>query len=112
MLSNYREEVNRAKQNLVHTVRYNKETVGMNLQEKAYWSHFLSGDPLVGDYIRSQIRQNPQLRREILNQPVCIKCEGFTFFHNGGAQCPTCGTWTPEGKTHSVKKHLKEGYYR
>lgn len=93
-------------------VRYDKSTTVMTPEEKRYWTHFLSGDPLVGDYIRSQIRHNPNLRREILNQPVCGRCEGFTFYHKGGAQCPTCGTWTPAGKTHKVKIHLAEGHYR
>lgn len=97
---------------MLHKVRYDKSTTVMNEAEKRYWTHFLSGDPLVGDYIRSQIRHNPNLRREILNQPVCVRCEGFTFYHQGGAQCPTCGTWTPEGKTHKVKIHLAEGHYR
>lgn len=93
-------------------VRYDKSTTVMDTQEKNYWTKFLSGDPLIGDYIRSQMRHNPQMRREILNQPVCGKCEGFTFYHKGGAQCPTCGTWTPEGQTHKVKIHLAEGYYK
>lgn len=97
---------------MLSRVRYDKSTTTMNEDETKYWMKFLSGDPIIGDYIRSQIRHNPQLRREILNQPVCGKCEGFTFFHKGGAQCPTCGTWTPEGQTHAVKIHLAEGHYR
>lgn len=93
-------------------VRYDKRSSVMTQDEQKYWMKFLSGDPLIGDYIRSQMRHNPQMRRDIMNQPVCGKCEGFTFFHKGGAQCPTCGTWTPEGQTHKVKIHLAEGYYR
>jgi len=93
-------------------VRYDKRTTVMTSDEQKYWMKFLSGDPLIGDYIRSQMRHNPQMRREIMNQPVCSKCEGFTFYHQGGAQCPTCGTWTPEGQTHKVKIHLSEGYYK
>lgn len=93
-------------------VRYDKRTTNMDHKEEQYWLHFLQGDRLVGDYIKSQMRHNPQLRREILNQPVCKKCEKFCFFHKGGAQCPTCGTWTPEGQTHKVKIHLAEGHFR
>lgn len=97
---------------MLHKVRYDKSTTVMTQDEQKYWMKFLSGDPLIGDYIRSQMRHNPQMRREIMNQPVCSKCEGFTFYHRGGAQCPTCGTWTPEGQTHKVKVHLAEGYYK
>lgn len=93
-------------------VKFDNRTTVLSPEEKNYWMHFLSGDPIIGDYIRSQIRHNPQLRREILNQPVCGRCEGFTFYHKGGAQCPTCGHWTPEGKTHKVKIHIAEGHYR
>jgi len=96
----------------LHTVKYDKRTTFLDPREEAYWLHFLSRDPQIGDYIRSQLRHNPRLRREVLKQPVCPRCEGFTFFHKGGAQCPSCGTWTPEGKTHSLKIHLREGHYR
>lgn len=93
-------------------VRYDKSTTTMDEKEQSYWMHFLKGDPIIGDYIRSQMRQNPTLRRELFNQPVCPKCEKFCFYHKGGAQCPSCGTWTPEGKTHKVKIHLAEGYFK
>lgn len=93
-------------------VRYDKNTTVMTKDEQLYWMKYLSGDPIIGDYIRSQMRQNPQFRRELMNQPVCGKCEGFTFYHKGGAQCPTCGHWTPEGQTHKVKIHLAQGYYK
>ena len=97
---------------MLHRVRYDRSTQVMDEAEKRYWFHFLSRDPLVGDYIRSQMRHNPQLRREIMNQPVCPRCEGFMFYHKDGSQCSACGTWVPEGKTHKVKIHLAEGHYR
>lgn len=97
---------------LLNIVKYDKSTTYMDPKEEMFWLHFLSRDRLIGDYIRSQIRHNPKLRKEILRQPVCEKCEGFTFFHKGGAQCSSCGHWSPEGKTHSVKQHIREGYYR
>lgn len=95
----------------LHTVKYDKKTTYLDPEEEKYWLHFLSRDPIIGDYIRSQIRANPQLRREILNQPVCPKCEGFMFFHKNGALCPSCGTFVPE-RSHTLKKHLREGYYK
>lgn len=93
-------------------VRYDKSTTKLDQKEEKYWLKFLSGDPLIGDYIRSQMRHDPNIRRTIMNQPVCGRCEGFTFHHKGGAQCPTCGHWTPEGQTHKVKIHLAKGYFR
>lgn len=97
---------------MLHKVRYDKSTTTLDQQEEKYWLHFLSRDPLVGDYIRSQIRHNPQLRREILNQPVCPSCEGFLFYDkNDTAMCPKHGRVAID-KTHKVKVHLAEGYYR
>ncbi|GCL71791.1 hypothetical protein PN4B1_16960 [Paenibacillus naphthalenovorans] len=96
-------------------VRYDKQTHMFDPQEEKFWLHYLSRDSkdrMVRDYIRSQITKNPNLRKEILQQPVCIKCEGFTFFHKGGAQCVACGHWTPDNQTHSVKEHMRGGYYR
>lgn len=96
-------------------VRFNRETTVLDPQEEKYWLHFLASegkDRMVSDYIKSQITKNPQLRKELLNQPVCPKCEGFTFFHKGGAQCTKCGTWTPENQTHSVRVHMRGGFYK
>ena len=96
-------------------VRYDKRTTNFNPDEEKFWLHWLSRDSKdhqVRDYIKSQIRHNPTLRRELLEQPVCEKCEGFTFFHHGGAQCVACGHWTPESQTHAVKIHLAGGHYR
>lgn len=93
-------------------VRYDKSTTTMDHSEEKYWMHFLQGDPLIGNYIRSQMRHNPQMRKELMNQPVCPKCEKFCFYHKGGAQCPTCGHWTPENSTHKVKIHLAGGHYK
>ena len=84
----------------------------MSPAQLKYWYHFFDGDEIIGGYVRSQIRQNPQFRREVLNQPVCVKCEKFGFWHKGGVQCPTCGHWAPENQTHKVKIHLKEGHYQ
>lgn len=97
---------------LLHTVRMDKKTAFLNPKEEQYWMHFLSRDPLVGDYIRSQLQHNPKLRREVLNQPVCPSCEGFMFFHGEGAQCSACGTFVREGRNHTLKKHVREGHYR
>jgi tRNA(Ile2) C34 agmatinyltransferase TiaS len=93
-------------------IRYDKSTTVMDAKEQMYWMHFLKGDPIIGDYIRSQMRQNPTFRRELFDQPVCPRCEKFCFYHKGGAQCPSCGHWTPENQTHKVKIHLAEGHYR
>lgn len=101
-----------ATSHLINTVRYDKRTVNMDAQEQYYWMHFLQNDPLVGDYVRSQIRQNPTFRKDVLNQPVCGRCEKFAFFHKGGVMCPSCGSFTPLERTHKVKEHIKGGHYR
>lgn len=97
--------------NQLTKVRYDKQTTHLDTKEERYWMHFLQGDPLIGAYIRSQMRHNPQFRRELYNQPVCSKCEKFAFHHKEGVMCPTCGHWTPS-KTHKVMIHMKEGHYR
>lgn len=114
MLSNAdRQEANRvATSHLINTVRYDKRTTNMDAREQYYWMHYLQNDPLVGDYIRSQIRQNPQLRKEVLNQPVCGRCEKFAFYHKDGVMCPSCGSFTLKSKTHKVREHVKGGYYK
>lgn len=98
---------------LIQKVRYDKRTTNFTPEEERYWMHFLQGDRLIGDYIKSQIRLNPTLRREILNQPVCTRCEKFCFFDKDGtAICPTCGTKGSANKTNTVKIHLTGGHYR
>lgn len=97
---------------LVNTVRYDKRTTNLDPKEEMFFMHYLQNDPLVGDYIRSQMQMNPTFRKEVLNQPVCPRCEGFCFFNKGGAQCPKCGQWTPENQTHRVKEHMRGGYHR
>lgn len=92
-------------------VRYDTSTTVMGVEQQRYWMHALQGDPLIGAYIRSQMRQNPQMRREIFNQPVCARCEKFAFHHKNGVQCPSCGHFEPT-KTHTLKTHLKEGHFR
>lgn len=100
---------------MIAQVKFDKSTTYLDPQEEKFWLHFLANDgkdKMVSDYIRSQIAKNPNLRKELLNQPVCPRCEGFTFFHKGGAQCTKCGTWTPEHETHSAKAHMRGEYYR
>lgn len=95
-------------------VRYDKSTTNLDQNEEKYWLHFLANDTRdtkVRDYIRSQLRLNPEYRREILNQPVCPKCERFAFHHKEGVMCTSCGHWSPN-KTHKVKIHMAEGMYR
>lgn len=95
-------------------VRYDKSTTKFNPDEEKYWMHFLSNDskdPIVRDYIRSQLRHSPQYRREVLNQPICGRCERFAFHHKQGVQCTHCGHWSPH-KTNKVKIHLAGGHYK
>lgn len=95
-------------------VRFDKSTTVMDRNEELYWMHFLSNqkkDPIVGSYIASQLKANPQYRREIMNQPVCERCECFAFHHKEGVMCSSCGHFS-RGKTHKVKIHLAEGYHR
>ena len=99
---------------LLSTVRYDKSTTKFSPDEEKYWLHFLSNDskdPTVRDYIRSQLKQNPEYRREVLNQVICQKCERFAFHHNGGVMCAACGHWSKE-KTAKVKDHLRTGGFR
>ena len=96
---------------LILTVKHYKRTLFMDPKEELYFMHFLKDDPTIGSYIRSQMRVNPTFRRDILKQNVCIKCEGFTFFHKGGVMCPSCGHWSPD-KTVTVKDHIKTGGYK
>lgn len=113
MSVNYEYERKEAVSKFLHTVKYDKRTAFMDPKEEMYWMHFLSRDPLIGDYIKSQMTKNHTFRREVLKQPVCPKCEGFTFFHKGGSQCASekCGHWSPD-QSHTLKKHIREGYYR
>jgi hypothetical protein len=93
-------------------VRYDNRTTSMTQDEQKYWMHFLQGDPLVGDYIRSQMRHDPNYRRQVMNQPVCPSCEKFMFYDKDGtATCMTHGTVAID-KTHKVKIHLAEGHFR
>jgi ribosomal protein L37E len=95
-------------------VRYDKSTTNFDPSEEKYWLHFLandSKDPTVRDFIRSQLRVNPQYRRDVLNQVICARCERFAFHHKDGVQCTSCGHWSPN-KTNKVKIHLAEGRYR
>ena len=111
MSVNYQMQQQETMSKLLHTVKFDKKTAFMDPKEELYWQHFLSRDPQVGDYVRSQMAKNPTFRREVLKQPVCPRCEGWMFFHKGGAQCPACGTWTPD-QSHTLKKHVREGYFK
>lgn len=95
----------------LNVVRFDTRTTKLDPQEERYWLHALQGDPIVGDYIRSQMRLNPTFNREIFNQPVCEKCERIAFHHKNGVMCATCGHWST-GKTHKIKIHLSEGHYK
>jgi hypothetical protein len=103
---------NEAVSRLLHTVKYDKSTSFMDPKEELFFLHYLKNDPSIGEYIRSQLYRNPTFRKEILQQPVCPRCEGFMFFRDNGAQCPKCGTWVHESKTHSVKNHMRGGFHK
>lgn len=99
---------------MIQAVRYDKKTTAFDPKEELYWLHFLSKqkkDPIVGSYIANQLRANPQFRRDILQQPVCARCECFAFHHKNGIQCSSCGHWEP-AKTNKVKDHIKGGMYK
>jgi len=82
----------------------------MTAQEERYWLHSLSGDPLIGSFLRTQgMFGDPRIRA--LNQPVC-SCERLAFWHENGILCPSCGKFTPKEKTHKLKTHLSEGWYK
>jgi rRNA maturation endonuclease Nob1 len=96
---------------LLSKVTFDKQTTTLDLKEEAYYMHMLQGDRLIGDYIRSQMRLNPHMRRDIFHQPVCAKCEKFAFHHKDGVMCPSCGHWSPT-KTHKVIEHIRGGHYK
>lgn len=98
--------------NLLHTVKFDKSTTTLDKKEELFFLHYLSNDPAIGEFCRTQLRRNQTFRKEILKQPVCPRCEAFMFFHNDGAQCPRCGTWVHESKTHSVREHVKGGFHK
>jgi ribosomal protein L37E len=95
----------------IQKVRYDKNTTVMDQKEEKYWMHFLSKDPLIGGFIKSQMQANPMYYRDLLNQPVCERCEKFAFHHKDGVMCPSCGHWST-GKTNKVKIHMAEGHFR
>ncbi|KKO51147.1 hypothetical protein [Paenibacillus sp. DMB20] len=82
----------------------------MTPQEERYMYHLLSGDPLIGSFIRNQMRHGAG--DPLANLPVCPKCERPSLYHDNGAICPTCGTFAVKEKTHRVKDHIRQGYYR
>jgi hypothetical protein len=82
----------------------------MTPQEERYMLHLLSGDPLIGNFIRNQLRHGAG--DPLANLPVCPKCERPSLYHDNGAICPTCGTFAVKEKTHRVKDHIRQGYYR
>jgi hypothetical protein len=82
----------------------------MTPQEERYMLHLLSGDPLIGSFIRNQLRHGAG--DPLANLPVCPKCERPSLYHDNGAICPTCGTFAVKEKTHRVKDHIRQGYYR
>jgi hypothetical protein len=82
----------------------------MTPQEEKYMLHLLSGDPLIGNFIRNQLRHGAG--DPLANLPVCPKCERPSLYHDNGAICPTCGTFAVKEKTHRVKDHIRQGYYR
>lgn len=96
---------------LLHKVRFDTKTTTFDPAEERYWLNALKGDPIIGQYIRNQMRNNPQYSKEIFDHPVCSRCEKLAFHHKGGVQCPSCNHWSPE-KTHKIKTHIAGGYYR
>lgn len=95
---------------MLHKVKFDKKTVNLDPDEERYWMHALKGDPLIGPYIRNQMRHNPDLR-DIAAHPVCIRCEKFSFHHKGGVMCPSCGYFNPV-KTHDIKAHIRGGHFK
>ncbi|MNH83819.1 hypothetical protein D3C73_362240 [compost metagenome] len=81
----------------------------MTPQEERYIYHLLSGDPVIGSYIRNQMRYGSD---PLANLPVCPKCERPSLYHGNGAICPTCGTFVPKEQTHKVRQHIKQGLFR
>ena len=83
----------------------------MTAQEEQYWLHSLSGDPLIGSFLRTQgMFGDPRIRA--LNQPVCGRCQKLSLWHENGALCPSCGHLTPKNSSYKLKTHLKEGWYK
>lgn len=92
-------------------IRSNAHLAGeMSAQEERYWIHALSGDPLIGNFLKQQgAFVDP--RKRAMNQPVCERCEKLAFWHKEGVQCPSCGHWAPV-RMHKVKEHIRDGLFK
>lgn len=95
----------------LHKVRFDTNTTVFDPSEERYWLNALKGDPIIGQYIRNQIKNNPTYNREIFDHLICGRCEKIAFHHKNGVQCPSCGHWTPY-KTPKIKDHIRSGGYK
>ena len=82
----------------------------MTAQEERYWLHSLSGDPLIGSFLRTQ-GMFGDWRQRALSQPVCGRCQKLAFHHENGTICPSCGHYSV-GKGLKLKVHLRDGLYK
>ena len=82
----------------------------MTAQEEQYWLHSLSGDPLIGSFLRTQ-GMFGDWRQRALRQPLCPKCERLSFHSEHGVTCPTCG-YSGSAQKIRIKDHLKNGGYK
>lgn len=83
----------------------------MTPQEERYWMHALSGDPIIGSFLRQQGMFTDWVQRAA-NQPICPRCERMAFHHTGGTvACPSCGYMGVSEKI-KLKIHLRDGGYR
>jgi ribosomal protein S27AE len=92
-------------------IKVKHDTHVMTESEHKFWQHALSGDPLIGDFLRKQAMHGVDARERAMNQPVCPKCERFAFHHGSGIVCPSCGYEGVE-KTHKLAIHLRDGFYK
>lgn len=84
--------------------------LGMTHDEEVALTHMLSGDPLVGFYIRNQVSAgNPNPLRSM---PVCTRCERPALYEGKDALCPACGQRTPRNLTITVKQYMDQRLFK
>lgn len=82
----------------------------MSVSEQNMWLHFLSGDPMFKDFVKSQTMAGENPFQRVGSQPICPRCERPGFYHMDGMVCTNCGHTGPvQLKT---RNYLKEGWWK
>lgn len=80
-------------------------------EEERYLWHALGHDPLIASYLSNQVQYGQDFMKTAVNLPVCPRCESAALYHESGVMCPKCGHRS-NARTHRIKTHFKEGWYK